>query len=785
MYTPIARVGAPSSERKWLARLREPGRWGLRAGVLLPTICAAYLVGCSVGEKPRSLNKSGNPAASNADNEPQRFENLTAGSNSLGLEPLATPTPSPQVAAAASNVPSNFVLIHQPETIALGDNYRGRGTSVAIIDDGINYSLADFGSCTGPGTPAGCRVAVSLDFSDGKAGVPSTGRTGDHGTNVSGVVATLAPLTQLLDLKVYAPQTGTRLDYVANAVNWVIANKAKYNIAAMNIAVDGWEYKAICDDQGDVITSLANALKSAKSAGILATIGSGKPGQSDAISVPACISAAVSVGAVDNSDVVQSTSNSASFLTMLAPGKDIPGAGLIGNETTLAAAHVAGAVAILRGLFPNDSSDAILKRMLDQGVQVLDPRNNLRKPRLDLLAAVQGQQSACQIQLSQNTASVPKEGGTGGLTVSTGPQCTWTVNKDANTASFVTTNVAKGTGTQFIEVTVAANTSNPRRGTLTFQVDGTSVSAQLTIVQSGAGIPVSPCLGISVEPTTGNVPASGGTYDILVKIGNDTCQWSIVYPDYVSSYLSVSPRSGKGTFVVKATLAANPSESPRSVSFNAIFTNPGPSDSPTSATFTFQQAGKDTKPPTNGQLTINGGASWTNSRTVSVSYSADDPSGLSRVCLSTSATSCTNWQPYGAPISITLTPNSQNVMTVYGWFEDRAGNRTTSAVSKTIGYDTTAPTTPTLSTTKTSTSITIKWTASTDRQSGVANYKLEGVNGSTPPAVGCPKGTVFPASSRGASWPGLTPNTTYSLRLCVFDGAGNSSTRTVTVTTNR
>ena len=51
-----------------------------------------------------------------------------------------------------------------------------------------------------------------------------------------------------------------------------------------------------------------------------AGIASGNSGFTNALSYPACISSAVSVGATTKGDVVASFSNSASFLSLLAPG---------------------------------------------------------------------------------------------------------------------------------------------------------------------------------------------------------------------------------------------------------------------------------------------------------------------------------------------------------------------------------------------------------------------------------------------------------------------------------
>ncbi|MBM4378172.1 MAG: hypothetical protein FJ086_02560 [Deltaproteobacteria bacterium] len=47
-------------------------------------------------------------------------------------------------------------FIRQPPALAEGKD--GAGVSVAVLDTGANYAVADLGGCSAPGVPAGCRV---------------------------------------------------------------------------------------------------------------------------------------------------------------------------------------------------------------------------------------------------------------------------------------------------------------------------------------------------------------------------------------------------------------------------------------------------------------------------------------------------------------------------------------------------------------------------------------------------------------------------------------------------
>ena len=92
--------------------------------------------------------------------------------------------------------------------------------------------------------------------------------------------------------------------------------------------------------------------------------------------------------AVTAADQVTCFSNSASFLSLLAPGALITAAGATYAGTSQAAPHVSGAVAVLRAAYPSESLATTLNRLSTRGVNITDPRNSLVKPRIDLLAAL-------------------------------------------------------------------------------------------------------------------------------------------------------------------------------------------------------------------------------------------------------------------------------------------------------------------------------------------------------------------------------------------------------------
>lgn len=284
-------------------------------------------------------------------------------------------------------------LIQQPTAQTAG--HAGAGTTVAVLDTGVDYTLSAFGSCSAPGEP--CKVVHTQDFAPEDGLLDADG----HGTNVAGIVAGVAPGTRIAALDVF-DGSGAWSSDIINAINWCISNKATHNIAAINMSLGGGAYTAAVAPVDAWSTSITNAI----SAGILVVAASGNDAYINALGLPAAYSNVVSVGAVYDSNVgggldwtacydsttaanqVTCFSNSASFLTMLAPGAFSTAAGYTMGGTSQAAPHVAGAAAVLRAAYPADSVIQLTNR-LKLGTNVLDFRNGITKPRLNLVSALQ------------------------------------------------------------------------------------------------------------------------------------------------------------------------------------------------------------------------------------------------------------------------------------------------------------------------------------------------------------------------------------------------------------
>jgi subtilisin family serine protease len=91
--------------------------------------------------------------------------------------------------------------------------------------------------------------------------------------------------------------------------------------------------------------------------------------------------------------MVDSYSNSASFLTILAPGSSInssvPGGGYAQfTGTSMAAPHVTGTWAIYKSKMPNAGITDVLNAMLATGKKITDSRNSIVKLRVQIDAAL-------------------------------------------------------------------------------------------------------------------------------------------------------------------------------------------------------------------------------------------------------------------------------------------------------------------------------------------------------------------------------------------------------------
>ncbi len=303
-------------------------------------------------------------------------------------------------------------MIHAPEAHHLGAT--GRGVSVAVVDTGVDYARAEFGSCSTPGGV--CKVIVAEDVA------PNDGSRDDdgHGTNVAAIVLGVAPDARIVSFDVFRKiegkeEQGAVEQDALNAIQKAIDLRDEYKIVALNLSLGSGRYDSPCED-----SRYTESFRDAIDAGIAVIVASGNDGYTDAVASPACVPEAFSVGAVYDGaaggimcvvralqgafsssescpdfyareDKIACFSNSASFLDILAPGGSIVAGGEAMCGTSQAAPHVAGAYAVVKSAKPTLSVEQVEQILVQSGTPVEDSRGATRHtfPRVDVLAAVQ------------------------------------------------------------------------------------------------------------------------------------------------------------------------------------------------------------------------------------------------------------------------------------------------------------------------------------------------------------------------------------------------------------
>lgn len=285
--------------------------------------------------------------------------------------------------------------------------FDGDGTTIAILDTGVEGSHPFFAdrlvdeACFSLLNQ--CPNASSRMLGPGSA-IPCAHRDCAHGTHVTGIalgrdpagsLVGVAPNANLIAIQIFSEVDGEIGAYSSDilaALHHILGLAPFYPIASVNFSLggDAFTSEAACD-QAAPSQRLAVALL--QNVGIATVAASGNDGLGNAISSPACLSNVIGVGSTNDADTVSSFTNSAAFLSVLAPGESIESAGLGGvtrysSGTSMAAPHVTGAIAAIREAHPTATVGEIENAILLSGVPVLDGRNGETHPRLDVQAAI-------------------------------------------------------------------------------------------------------------------------------------------------------------------------------------------------------------------------------------------------------------------------------------------------------------------------------------------------------------------------------------------------------------
>ena len=295
-------------------------------------------------------------------------------------------------------------------TNAWSEGFRGNGQTVAVLDTGVDSAHPFFAG----------KVVAEACFSDPVVGATTLCPNGQpqqigtgagincpdiaigcwHGTHVAGIAVGntgylsasaggMAPGANVMPVQVFQREcySGTcqlvaYYSDIMQGLEYVYSLRTSYTIAAANLSLGGIAFSSSCDNEAPGVTSVIQSLRAAN---VPTIVSSGNSGLGNALSFPACITQAISVGATTKQNGISGFSNSSTSLTLLAPGSSIqssiPGGGYgFTSGTSMAAPHVAGAWATLKSAKPAATVAEVLNALNAAGLPITDSRNGVTKP---------------------------------------------------------------------------------------------------------------------------------------------------------------------------------------------------------------------------------------------------------------------------------------------------------------------------------------------------------------------------------------------------------------------
>ncbi len=244
---------------------------------------------------------------------------------------------------------------------------RGQGIIIGEIDTGVSADVPELAGRVLPGIDLGAGGDGRVDREINAFG---------HGTAMASIMVArpglfditgLAPGAKILPIAV--PLTGTtdadQPDKLPDAIRYAADHHAK--IISMSL---GGKRSPRVDSQpcnDDEQAAIYYALR--KGAIVLASVGNNGPTK-NTIEDPAVCLGVVSVGAVDASGTVASFSSRAPYLTLVAPGVDVPSLGRVpgeaysGDGTSQATAITSAVAALVWSKFPDLSARQVVTRLV-------------------------------------------------------------------------------------------------------------------------------------------------------------------------------------------------------------------------------------------------------------------------------------------------------------------------------------------------------------------------------------------------------------------------------------
>lgn len=309
-------------------------------------------------------------------------------------------------------------------------NYTGSGWSVAILDTGVQknhpallgkvISEACYSSnVPSQGASSLCPGGAASSTANNSGLNCAQGISGcDHGTHVAGIAARVAPDARLISIQVFSRFADSGSNTPCQNVNrtspctlsynsdqalaldrvWLLhVTNPAINVAAVNMSLGGGFYTGPCDHIAD-LNGVRIAINQLRNVNVPTVIAAGNSGYRGAMGAPACLTPAISVAASDKSDQVASFSNISPLTTLIAPGTPILAPVptnltpiyQVRGGTSMAAPHVAGAIATFKEGQPNATVPQIINALTNSGPTIADQRSGgfVSKRRLNSWSAL-------------------------------------------------------------------------------------------------------------------------------------------------------------------------------------------------------------------------------------------------------------------------------------------------------------------------------------------------------------------------------------------------------------
>jgi len=249
-----------------------------------------------------------------------------------------------------------------------GDGQGAVEVDLYILDTGV--AAAD------PGDPEDdLRIVENIDFREGSTNAADYD---GHGTHVAGIAAAaddhdglvgVAPGARVHNFKVLDDNGQGDVSMVIAAVEMITARKLAQPATPMVANL------SLGEDLGTpAYSALDEAVEASVAAGVVYVVAAGNHGKNAASVTPAKVTSAITVGSYDVEGRFSSFSNWGSKIDLLAPGEEVvslapassgTGGAVEMSGTSMAAAHVSGAVALYLGQHPTASPAQVRQALLD------------------------------------------------------------------------------------------------------------------------------------------------------------------------------------------------------------------------------------------------------------------------------------------------------------------------------------------------------------------------------------------------------------------------------------